>query len=329
MLQPRRVIVRTPNWLGDHVMAWSFYRGLRRAFPNAEITALLPQSLLGLFIDSPFDQEWSFKKTELKDSQGHSGLVDRIKDACFDLAVSLPSSWSSALLFWKARVPQRIGFSEMGNSVFYQKSLAWRGVHSGKHKSDLYSQILSLISQPAIEPESFRKEDKPPREDFWILAPGAALPLREWPFFPELLFKLKEMSPHQKILVIGSDLEAAWKTRLKRWNLPFVEDWIGKTSLPDLVKLCSRAKLVIANDSGVAHVSATISKAPTLVLFGPGDPHYIRPLGPSVISLTPPSEIHCSPCEKAYCKAPMGYARCLKEISVHSVINTMKQNAFL
>lgn len=329
MLQPRRVIVRTPNWLGDHVMALRFYQGLRSAFPRSEITAFLPQSLVGLFPDSPFDREWGFIKQDLKETQKRSFWLSQIKEAQFDLSVSLPSSWSSALLFWRARIPQRLGFAHSGNSILYQRSLPWRGVQSGTHKSVLYTDLLRLLNQPVSESAYQQKEDQSQKEDFWVLAPGAALPLREWPFFPELLFKLKEMKPHQKILVIGSGPEVAWKTRLKRWNLPLVEDKVGETSLPDLVRLCSRARLVIANDSGVAHVSATLSSAPTLVIFGPGNPRYIQPQGPSVLPLKPPSEIYCSPCEKAYCRAPMGHARCLKEISVNAVLNTLKQNAFL
>lgn len=329
MLQPRRVIVRAPNWLGDHVMAGSFYQGLREAFPLSEITALLPKGLVGLFPELPFDKEWGFIKADLKDEKRRSLLIDKMKAAEFDLSLSLPSSWSSALLFWRAQIPQRLGFAQWGNSVFYHKSLPWIGARSGRHKSDLYSDLLRLVG---IEPKkslSVQKGSLYEREEFWVLAPGAALPLREWPFFPELLFKLKEIKPHQKIFVIGSELEQVWKTRLKRWNLPQVEDKIGKTTLSDLVQLCSQAKLVIANDSGVAHVSATLSKAPTLVLFGPGNPQYIQPLGPTVFSLTPPSDITCSPCDKAYCRAPLGYAQCLKEISVNTVLDTMKLNGFL
>jgi len=108
-----------------------------------------------------------------------------------------------------------------------------------------------------------------------------------------------------------------------------VEDKIGTTSLQDLVQICSKAKRGLANDSGVAHVSASLAQAPTLVIFGPGDPRYVFPQGPRVMTLTPPSEIHCSPCEKSYCRAPLGYARCLKEISVNTVLDTMRRNSFL
>ena len=66
---------------------------------------------------------------------------------------------------------------------------------------------------------------------------------------------------------------------LKNVSDPGVEDWIERTTLPELVSLCRRASLVIANDSGVAHLAATLAGASTLVLFGPGDPDYIRPLG--------------------------------------------------
>lgn len=315
-------------------MALSLYRGLRELLPHTEITALLPKGLVGLFSDSLFNEEWGFTRNELKRSDTRSLWINKIKEAKFDLSISLPASWSSALFFKKTQVPFRIGFSQKGSQLLYHRSLSWKGIKGRKHKSDLYFDLLNLIGSSAVSKNTKIKNEMArqsiePKDDYWVLAPGAALPLREWPYFPELLFKIKEIKPDLRICVVGTDLESAWKTRLKRWALPLVEDKIGTTSLQDLVQICSKAKLVLANDSGVAHVSASIAQAPTLVIFGPGDPCYISPQGPRVMNLTPPSEIHCSPCEKSYCRAPLGYARCLKEISVNTVLDTMRRNLFL
>lgn len=315
-------------------MALSFYRGLRQLLPQTEITALLPKGLVGLFSEPLFNEEWGFTRSEFKASDTRSIWINKIKEAQFDWAISLPASWSSGFFLKKTQVPFRVGFSQKGSQFLYHRSLSWKGIKGKKHKSDLYFDLLNLIGSSAVPKNrktknELARENIEPKDNYWVLAPGAALPLREWPFFPELLFKIKEIKPDLRIWVVGTSLESAWKTRLKRWDLPLVEDKIGTTSLQDLVQICSKAQLVLANDSGVAHVSASLAQAPTLVIFGPGDPRYISPHGPRVMTLTPPSEIHCSPCEKSYCRSPLGYARCLKEISVNTVLDTMRRNLFL
>jgi ADP-heptose:LPS heptosyltransferase len=109
-----------------------------------------------------------------------------------------------------------------------------------------------------------------------------------------------------------------------RWKLEGVEDRIGKTSLVELKDLCAHAELVIANDSGVAHLSSTLAGARTLVVFGPGNPTYIAPQGPKMVPVLANPKVVCSPCEKAYCRAPFGYQKCLKDISVETVLKQIE-----
>ncbi len=328
MVQPQRIIVRAPNWLGDHVMAFSFYEQLRRGFPKARLVCLLPEGLQGLISNGLFDEEWAFKKSDFKNKNKVFNWIQKIQEQKFDLSYSLTASWSSALLFYRAKILRRYGFSESGSGILLSQFIPWRGTESKLHKSDLFLELLKMGSQESEKSDAAKRSTSPSlrvQESYWVIAPGAALPLREWPYFPELLFEIKKKYPNQKIVVVGTSLEEAWISRLKRWKLKGVEDLIQKTSLLQLRDLCSKAQLVIANDSGVAHVAGTLAQAPTLVLFGPGTPDYIAPRGPSVHSLTPSSKVGCAPCEKAYCRSPWGYQKCLKEISVDTVLTKVEK----
>jgi len=322
MQQPQRIILRAPNWLGDHIMAQETYRSIRAVFPDSHLVVFLPEQLKGLLPAGIFNEEWGFKKNQLRNSQ----LVAELVQKRFDLSINLNASWSSALLFYRARIPFRLGFSESGSGILSTSSIPWTGVKSGIHKAQLYTRILRLVG--AHEP---REEVKPktgsfpaPEPSYWVIAPEASIPLREWPYFPELLLELKTKYPHQVIKVVGTNSNGVWKSRLARWNLPGVEDHIGKTSLAELKQLCSGSQLVIANDSGVAHLGATIAQVPTVVIFGPGNPHYIAPQGPAVFAVRAEG-IQCSPCEKAYCGEKFGYQTCLKEIASNSVLNTIEK----
>jgi hypothetical protein len=46
---PARLAIRTPNWLGDAIMALPAMTAVRRAFPEAAITVAAPSSLAPLF----------------------------------------------------------------------------------------------------------------------------------------------------------------------------------------------------------------------------------------------------------------------------------------
>lgn len=306
-------------------MALSFYQGLRQLFPESRIVCFRPVSLKGVLPSGLVDEEWEFQKEEIRKGSLRKRWILKLKEENFDLSVSLTASWSSALLFYQAGIKRRVGFSQSGSGLLLSTSLPWLGVKANKHKSLLYQDLLPLSDSRASLldfPKASLVRKRP--ENFVVLAPGAALPLREWPYFPELLFELKKRYPEMEIKVVGTQTESAWQSRLKRWNLPKVTDFIGKTSVSELIDLCSKARLVIANDSGVAHLSATLSKVPTVVIFGPGNPSYIAPQGPQVLQVKP-SELACSPCEKPYCKAPYGYQQCLREIKIHDVLPVIEQ----
>jgi ADP-heptose:LPS heptosyltransferase len=117
---------------------------------------------------------------------------------------------------------------------------------------------------------------------------------------------------------VGGRAEEKWRPRFARLGHAGIDDRIGRTTLAELVDLCARAELVVANDSGVAHLASSLAGAPTVVLFGPGDPAYIMPRGPNVVAAR--VSIPCSPCEKARCRAPCGYQRCLRDLSLDSVL---------
>lgn len=326
MEQPQRILVRAPNWLGDHIMALGCYQLIRQLYPTSHLICWYPAGLRGVIPKGLFNEEWEFQKADLKDRKKSREWIKRIQEAKCDLSINLTASWSSAWLFFRTRIPRRVGFSESGSQILLTASKPFRGVKAGIHKSQLYSEILSLLGKnlPAPLSRKYENNSDSSEEKFWVIAPGAALPLREWPYFPELIFEINKKYPDKKLKIVGTAVESAWKSRISRWKLEGVEDRIGKTSLVELKDLCAHAELVIANDSGVAHLSSTLAGARTLVVFGPGNPTYIAPQGPKMVPVLANPKVACSPCEKASCRAPFGYQKCLKDISVETVLKQIE-----
>src|SRR5882757_11423289 len=60
--QPRRILVRGVNWLGDAVMTTPALLRLREYFPGALIALLTPEKLRGLWLHHPaIDEVITFK----------------------------------------------------------------------------------------------------------------------------------------------------------------------------------------------------------------------------------------------------------------------------
>jgi heptosyltransferase-2 len=159
------------------------------------------------------------------------------------------------------------------------------------------------------------------REKIIVIAPEASISLREWPYFKELIKELRKKYPEYQIKIVGNKNNALWD-----FNDVGVENLVGKTTLNDVKEICRKSSLVIGNDSGLVHIAATLADAPTIVLFGPGNPHYIKPLG-SCVEVVRVTNLLCSPCESRVCKKTYGYKVCLNNLSVEEVIN--KGDSFL
>jgi len=322
MFSPSNIIVRSPNWIGDHVMALPFYGQLRASYPNARLTLLCTDNVAELSFSEIFDGQIILPNSKRRTLPQLSSFSKELKPKQFDLALSLPSSTSSALLLFLAGIPNRVGFSEHRSSLFLTLSRKWPGAEARKHKSELYLELLELLTseKPGLTCE--RAASFPgKKENLIVVAPGAANPLRVWPYFQELLEQLRIMCPEFRVCVVGSEsTESKWHAFLRRMDDGGIEDCIGKTTLTELISLCRRASLVIANDSGVSHLAARLANASTLVLFGPGAPSYVKPFGQEVI-VARLSTLACSPCEKSDCRAPYGYQRCLRDLSLEQVLS--------
>jgi heptosyltransferase II len=317
-----KIVVRTPNWIGDHVMAQPFYQALRQAYPDSEIHFLCSESLRG-FDDGDL---CTYKKVVLSSAKKwgpeFKNLARELQTQNYDLAISLTASFSSSILFWLARIPVRIGFSQSGSGLFLSDSLKWKGIHSKKHKAELFLELLNFMTGKKWPLKVPTSHSFSPSKKQIVVAPGASISLRVWPYFEDLLKSLSSDYPEYEILVVGAKSESHWHEKLKKLTLPRVRDRIETTSLPELTELCRESALVIANDSGTGHLAGALARTPTLVIFGPGDPHYIKPLGPQVTCETPKG-VPCHPCEKPYCHEKYGYQACLRSLSLAQIQSTL------
>lgn len=299
-------------------MALGLYRRIAARHPEAERVLCLPQAFVDLPLEPGlFHRVRGLSLTERKDFRGITQLTRWLRSEKFGRAYLLPTSVRSALPFFFAGIPERIGFASRANRWLLTTPTPWPGVASGRHKAEQYESLVATAAVAGSRPPPVTRERQ------ILLAPGASIELREWPLYEALVPALRAQYPDYEIAITGTHHEERVQALARDLRPQGVKNLVGKTSLPELLSHCARAALVIANDSGVAHFAATLSGAPTVVLFGPGDPRYVKPQGDSVVVVRN-ENLSCSPCESATCRGPHGYQACLKTVSVDQVMTAVQ-----
>ena len=91
----------------------------------------------------------------------------------------------------------------------------------------------------------------------------------------------------------------------------------AKTSVSELIYLISKARLVVANDSGTMHLAAAL-KRDGIAIFGSTDEIATGPLrGRWIIHR---KALNCSPCLERECNRTDNPYECLKTINASEVI---------
>src|SRR3954470_5409632 len=192
----KRLVILSPNWLGDAVMALPAIADVRRAAPNVSITIAGRAAIAPLFGLAPDCDE----TIVLPKPAGIGGLArwralgEELVNGRFDTALLLPNSMHAALLASRAGIPERWGYRS-----------AWRGRLltraiprvAGRHQVDFYQPLVAALGcangagEPRVAVPRAAREGAAALlvEDGWdgesplvALAPGAAYGgAKRWP----------------------------------------------------------------------------------------------------------------------------------------------------
>ena len=162
-----------------------------------------------------------------------------------------------------------------------------------------------------------------------VVAPGASHPARRWPSerFAETAIGLSARLGGQ-ILVIGGTADFVLGQGIEQQVGAAAQNLIDQTSLLENIALIRGAAVLLANDSGPAHIGAGLG-VPTLVLSAcpltstrehVNSPLRVRPVGPAVRVLQPAKP--ANGCNER-CRASA--AHCILELTVESVLSQAEQ----
>jgi ADP-heptose:LPS heptosyltransferase len=148
-----------------------------------------------------------------------------------------------------------------------------------------------------------------------VIAPGASAASRRWP--PDrfgAVGRALASRHHWRLLVTGDASERQLTATVAEAIGPAATDLGGRLALPELAALLARAPLLIANNSGPAHLAAAVG-TPVVDVYALTNPQH-TPWGVPSRVLTFP--VPCAGCRRSVC--PEGHHACLLGISAERVV---------
>ncbi|SDB46845.1 heptosyltransferase I [Desulfonatronum thiosulfatophilum] len=280
MKTPTFLIIK-PSSLGDIVHALLVAQMIKRGFPESRIDWVCRDIFAPLIHACPFvDNVFLFER--------HGGiaaflrLIRTIRRQRYDWILDMQGLARSGLITALSRAETSIGRSDAREGARFvytmRAPLPPTGVQS--HAVTILSEFLPLLGLPrdvvprlAIHPDNvdFRKDLAMPSAPI-LLFPESRRVEKNWPCFSRLTRDLRESFQDVPVAWAGAEAMPSPSDASER-NF---RNLTGKTSLQELLKLLSEARLVIGNDSGPLHLAAALG-VPTLALFGPTDPARYRP----------------------------------------------------
>lgn len=278
----RRVLVVSPGWIGDAIMALPALQLFRREHPGTEITVLAKPGLL------PFWELHAAPQQRLA-LQGTWATTLALLRGGFSAAYLLPNSIRSALLPWLAAVPERIGLAGKWRRALLTQIVVASQEEACQHQAWEYAAVLApgtrtlpppqlTIPQTAHEVAA-RKLDSLRRPLIGVMPGAARGPSKRWPAerFAAAAKLVCAKLGGSVIIMGGSGDGDACAAVADGVGSPAL-NLAGATTLPEWAALLAQCAVVLCNDSGGMHLAAAVG-VPVVAVFGITDPTRTGPLG--------------------------------------------------
>lgn len=337
MIVPKKVLVRSPNWIGDQVLAYPFFHYLREIYPHAKIGVICVKWVQTLQFKNLIDEIYTLPPMSgtrwISKIIAFEKIAQQIRhNGPWDLGITLPNSFSAAWILFRAGAKVRRGYDTDLRGFLLTERMNWEA-HRNKHRSDIYIQLL--FNQFNVSPylgrrfpsaktfwgepegvlsnfdykkawlddeqdENLLEPPSPALGPYWILAPGSTAESRRWPLERwAALARLIRNETGWTGVIIGGGAEQGGAQKLSADPLLGLLDWTGRGKASSYSEVFKKAQFAVCNDSGLAHVASLLGCSVQLI-WGAGNPQITPPIGPGKVKMIF-NPIECWPCERNYC----------------------------
>ncbi|OGC87695.1 MAG: hypothetical protein A2142_09160 [candidate division Zixibacteria bacterium RBG_16_48_11] len=341
---PQKILFIKLCCLGDVLFTTPTVRAFRKKFPQAALVYLTgswcetivswnPHIDRVLVFDAPFNYQSIYRK-----SKETWRLIRKLREEKFDLIVSFHRDYRAALLAWLSGAKLRVGFNQSGANYLFTRRIDFS---ENLHEVKRYLKLAEICGAKSDDYhlEAVKERSQKPQTNFSdsltvCIAPGGGknpgtfMPIKRWPYYPELAKRLR-LEMECQIILVGDKFDMEAGEKIERENPGTAINLIGKTDFSELANIIQQSSLFIGNDSGVLYLAAALG-VPTVGIYGPSDPDLVAPPGESHISIK--GSLYCSPCYRPDTVYGQSYfdcwtktLDCLKKLSVEKVMQAVKR----
>ncbi|WP_100753519.1 glycosyltransferase family 9 protein [Vibrio salilacus] len=282
---PKNLCVLRLSAIGDVCHAISVVQAIQQHWPSTKITWVVGKVEAQLINDLPNINVIVFDKKQ--GLQGMRNVWKQLAETRFDVLLHMQAALRASMLSLGIKAHYRVGFSRNrsreGQYLFTNRHLPDTEAF---HVLDNFAEFARYLGVPMGKPSwniPLSEQDRAfasgkIRERTLVICPAASKDERNW-----LVERYAEVadyaaslgmdvvlcgSPSQRERTLGETIQHHSKTKIT--NL------IGQTSLKQLTAVLAQAQVVIAPDSGPAHI-ATTQGTPVIGLYAHSNPKRTGP----------------------------------------------------
>ena len=281
-LPPASLCILRMSAVGDICHTLPIIRTLQQVWPDTKLTWIIGKLEYTLIGDIPGIEFIIFDKA--KGFRAYRELRQQMKGRRFDVLLHMQMSLRASLASLLVPATIRLGFDKQRANDLQWLFTNARIAHKPKqHVVDSFFGFLETlgINQRALEwnipipVSAINKVDSLlPKQPFMVISPCSSMAYRNWNaegYAAIADYALDKYSLQTVITGGPTDIEYDYASKICDLTKSNPVNLVGITSLKELLAVLSRAMVVIAPDSGPAHM-ATAVRAPVIGLYASTNP---------------------------------------------------------
>jgi heptosyltransferase II len=287
----KKVLLVSPNWLGDAIMAMPAVQAFAKKNSELSISLLAKSSVKGIWEAHSLQLPVFSFKTGYRDM---TASYKELKAEGFDAVYLLANNFRTAFLVYMAGVPNRIGRVHDNRRLLLTNQI-WVNSELPRHQRYEYGDILNL-SKSEIERETAELTVKTSSLQGTILTsekllksnsrligliPGAKRgPSKQWSKESYVKVGQELVQRGFKIMVFGDPSERELCQSISEAIGPDAHNLAGELSFVQWLAGLKQMDGIVCNDSGGMHVADALA-VPLVGIFGITDPSKTGPFAKS------------------------------------------------
>jgi heptosyltransferase-2 len=327
----RRIVIRTANWIGDAVMTLPAMMAIRETYPDAHIAVVANPLVARLLENHPGCDEIIVynKRGEHAGVFGMLRFAYTLRRRKFDCAILFQYAIEAGVMAFLAGIPRRLGFTTDGRRFLLTHPVPFSSTEKTIHQTDAFLRIVNHYDITAaakvqtlalLEEERLWAKEQLPEGPVVVINPGAAYgSAKRW--YPERFAAVADFLAKEHgmtAVLIGGPAEVEVGKDIAAVMQSTALNFVGKTSVRQMMSLIDAASLMVTNDSGPMHVAAAFN-VPIVAIFGPTNHTTTSPFTENYRIVR--HDVDCAPCMLREC--PTDH-RGMDRVTVDDVIEAVE-----